>query len=73
MAENYNDKKIKLNNIIYCCTVFLTYKFNYILFTLNYGIIYKIIYYYFFAAQNVVQFPLNKFKYIIILNYPIPL
>jgi len=54
MAEDYGGKKIKLNNIIYYYTVFLTYKFNYKFFTLNYGIIYKIIYYSFFAAQNVV-------------------
>jgi len=73
MAEDYSDKKIKLNNIIYYYTVPLTCKPNYMLFTLNHGIIYKIIYYSFFAAQNVVQFPLNKFKYIIIPNYPTPL
>jgi len=50
MAEDYNGKKIKLNNIIYYCTIFLTYKPNYVFFIFNYGIIYKIICYFFFAA-----------------------
>jgi len=54
MAEDYGGKKVKLNNIVYYYTIFLTYKPDYILFTLNHGIIYKIIYYFFLVAQNVV-------------------
>jgi len=72
MAENYGGKKVKLNNIIYCGTVFLTYKPNRMPFILNYSVIFKMIYYAFLAAQNIVQFPLNKFKYIIISNYFTP-